>query len=116
MNCMKCGKELKSTQPFCDRCLEDMEKYPVKPNVVVQIPIRPQATSAKRKTKRQRFVRPEDELRFLRKRVRLLTFALVVSVLAFALAAAAALFLLDKMDILSVIDQQFTAAGITDTV
>ena len=116
MNCMKCGKELKSTQPFCDRCLEDMEKYPVKPNVVVQIPVRPQTTTTKRKPKRQRFVRPEDELRFLRKRIRLLTFALVVSVLAFVLVAAATLFLLEKTDVLPAIGQQFTAAGITDTI
>ena len=41
MNCMKCGKETDENQIFCEDCLAVMEKYPVKPGVVVQIPVQP---------------------------------------------------------------------------
>ena len=40
MNCMKCGREIDEAQAFCAGCLEEMEKYPVKPDVVVKLPNR----------------------------------------------------------------------------
>ena len=40
MNCMKCGRETETEQVFCADCLAEMEKYPVKPDVVVQLPHR----------------------------------------------------------------------------
>lgn len=114
MNCMKCGKEMSGNQHFCEQCLEEMEKYPVKPNTVVQIPVRPFSTPAKRKTKRSRFIRPEDEIRFLRKRIRWLSAALVVSVLAFALTAAATLFLLEDKEIPFDIGQNYGTTASTE--
>ena len=41
MYCMKCGKEVKENQVFCDACLVIMEKYPVKPGTHIQLPHRP---------------------------------------------------------------------------
>ena len=38
--CMKCGKRTGKTQVFCDECLAVMEKYPVKPDVAIQLPKR----------------------------------------------------------------------------
>ena len=36
--CMKCGRELKPGAVFCDHCQAEMEKYPVKPGIVVLLP------------------------------------------------------------------------------
>lgn len=40
MNCMKCGREINEDQAFCPACLHLMEQYPVKPDVVVSLPLR----------------------------------------------------------------------------
>lgn len=40
MTCMKCGKDTKDGQVFCDHCRESMEAYPVKPDAHIQLPIR----------------------------------------------------------------------------
>ena len=81
MNCMKCGRELSGQQVFCDRCLADMENYPVKPDIVIQLPRRPdpRRPAAKRGT-----VNPAQQLEKLKRR-----FRLTVAILAVAVALAA---------------------------
>ena len=36
MNCLKCGREIEEGQVFCNDCLVQMAKYPVKPEVVTE--------------------------------------------------------------------------------
>ena len=48
MNCLKCGKKTGKTEAFCQECMEVMERYPVKPGTVAQIPNR-NAIQAERK-------------------------------------------------------------------
>ena len=89
MGCMKCGKELESTQVFCDECLEKMEKSPVKPNAVVVLPTRPTKHTAKKKRLSRQFVwDAEDKIDILRSKLRWTTFALIIAILGFLLAAA----------------------------
>lgn len=38
MACLKCGAETAEGASFCANCMEDMEKYPVKPNTPVLLP------------------------------------------------------------------------------
>ena len=66
MHCMKCGAELKNSGVFCENCLADMEKYPVKPNIAVTLPERPVAQPV-RKRSRRKYTKPEDQIRHLRK-------------------------------------------------
>ena len=40
MSCMKCGKEVSEGQVFCEECLTEMERYPVKPGTPVLLPHR----------------------------------------------------------------------------
>ena len=80
MVCMKCGREAPEGQSFCQDCLLEMEKYPVKPGTVVLLPKRRETASPK-KPPRRRTVSPEEQLRILKKRVRVLT-ALLVLLLA----------------------------------
>ena len=80
MYCMKCGREMDSEQAFCEECLLDMEKYPVKPGTAVQLPIR-KNTPAARKPIKRRTVSPEEQIIRLKKRIWVLTGSLLVAIL-----------------------------------
>ena len=58
MSCLKCGQEVSAGQVFCDSCLADMEKHPVKPGTPVVIPKRSKPLPSKRTHKRLQ--KPED--------------------------------------------------------
>lgn len=77
MNCMKCGRETPSEQVFCDECLLEMEKYPVKPGTVVLLPRRRDSSALKKPAKR-RTVPLEDQVKMLKHRVRLFAIAAVL--------------------------------------
>lgn len=98
MNCIKCGTETKEPQVFCDRCLADMERYPVKPNITVSLPARPVEPPAKRKSRRPRYIKPEEQIRHLRVKTRLLTVALAAALIAFSLTALLLLKVLDVQE------------------
>ena len=68
MYCLKCGKETLDDQAFCLECQKEMAKYPVDPGTVVQLP--PKKQLSPKKTARRRFT-PEEQVKILRKRVRL---------------------------------------------
>ena len=83
MNCLKCGREVPGEQVFCENCLLEMEKYPVKPGTVVQLP-RHRDNAGLKKSPKRRAVPLEDQVKLLRKRLWtqtiLLLLALVVIV------------------------------------
>ena len=79
MNCLKCGRETAAEQIFCQDCLLEMEKYPVKPGTVVQLPHR-RETPVLRRSKR-RILSSEEHIRQLQKRVRILAAMLFLCVL-----------------------------------
>ena len=86
MKCLKCGRELETEQVFCNDCLLEMDKYPIAPNAVVQLPMR-QPAPAVRKTTYRRTVSPEEQIHILKKRVWLLSGILIVT-LAMMIAMA----------------------------
>lgn len=86
MACLKCGKKTKGEQSFCSRCLEVMEDYPVKADVHIQLPNRPE-TSGKKAPRKRRVLSYEEATILWRKRTRKL--AAVVLVLTILLGAAA---------------------------
>ncbi len=69
MACLKCGKKTKDDQSFCPRCLEVMEQYPVKKDVHIQLPNRPEVT-AKKATRKRRALSYEEATVLWRKRTR----------------------------------------------
>lgn len=83
MNCMRCGREIRDGQVFCPECLAEMEKCPVKPDAPVRLPRRPDADL--RRPVRKKGPSEEEQIRILKKRVRilglLLAAALVVIIL-----------------------------------
>ena len=91
MQCMRCGRDVESGEVFCDECHRDMESYPVKPGTVVLLPQYTQYSQPKRPP--VRIVPPEEQIRKLKKRTRVMGWLLAVSVLVAALSAWAAIYL-----------------------
>ena len=87
MGCMKCGRDTISEQVFCPDCLVEMEKYPVRPGTVVQLPSRRSAAAVKKQQTKKRAIPLEDQVKLLKKRCRIL---LLLLILMTALAAAMA--------------------------
>lgn len=88
MNCMRCGKNTEEKQFFCPSCLESMEKHPVKPGTVVQLPIRPAAPPAPKKTSPPpKTVTPEEKIEKLQGAIRILALILIAALVAFGITA-----------------------------
>lgn len=84
MNCLKCGLECMNEDVFCQNCLQEMEKYPIRPGTVVQLP-RKREPAVIRKTTKRHVPSPEEQIRALRKRVFGLTVLLIICVIAIVL-------------------------------
>lgn len=80
MNCLKCGREIEEGQVFCNDCLVQMAKYPVKPGTAVQLPSRGSAAVSKKVHSRRTKAAPEEQLKALKKRIRILSALLSVCV------------------------------------
>lgn len=75
MTCLKCGRE--TDQTFCDLCRAEMEKYPVKPGTIVQLP-KDRAAFGKRQQPRRQSVPPEVRITAQRLTIRRLRRAVAV--------------------------------------
>lgn len=96
MKCMRCGKDTSGDQVFCPECLDVMQQYPVSPNATVRLPRRPDP-GAERRPVRRRVPSEEEQLRVLRKRVRVMTWLLAGALaLIIALSIPAVLHLLEE--------------------
>ena len=78
MYCLRCGRETEDEQAFCLECQKEMAKYPVDPNAVVQIRVRKQI-SPKKAVKRK--VTPEEQIKFLKRRLRLYACLFLIAVI-----------------------------------
>ena len=85
MLCVKCGKKTEGDQVFCPHCLEVMEAYPVKSDVHIQLPVRPNAAAQKKQSRRKRPQNKDEEIARLRRKNRWLGFFTVVLLLALLL-------------------------------
>jgi len=74
MLCVKCGKKTENEQVFCAHCLEVMEAYPVKSEVHIQLPARPDAAVQKKQSRRKRPQNKDEEIARLRRKNRWLGF------------------------------------------
>lgn len=80
MYCMKCGREVDEGQVFCLDCQLEMEKYPVRPGTVVLLPKREENSFIKKApVKRRNVPTPEDQIRSLRRRLRVVSLLWIVT-------------------------------------
>ena len=84
MNCMKCGRETRDENVFCQDCLLDMEKYPVRPGTVVLLPRRRESSVVKKIQKRH-VPTADEQIAFLRRWVLILSVVLCICIAAIAL-------------------------------
>ena len=77
--CPKCGRNAAENQAFCQECLAEMEKYPVKPGVVVLLPRREQQMPKSASHRRHPVATPEEQILKLKKRITALTLALLLA-------------------------------------
>ena len=77
MHCLRCGKENRNEQVFCDACLKTMEQRPVKPGTTVQIPEKPVYTPERRSVLHHA-VSPAEQISQLRGTLRWMTVTIVV--------------------------------------
>ena len=80
MNCMKCGRETVDEQVFCTNCLEEMEKYPVRPGTVILLP-RHKEEARKPMVKKKAPPSLEEQVKMLKKLVRRLAAILILLLL-----------------------------------
>ena len=80
VKCMRCGTEIQSGSVFCEECLADMEKHPIKPGTPINLPRREKQQTVKRSKKR--FQKPEDHIHALRRLVAWLMAVIILLVLA----------------------------------
>lgn len=111
MNCMKCGRKTQADQVFCQECLAEMEKYPVKPGTVVLLPKRQANPGTKRPVARKRFSKPEEQITYLKKRNRWLVRAVVILAFAFVAVSAVALYFMDKQDVPTYIGRNYSTVS-----
>ena len=80
MNCMKCGREVPEKQVFCDECLAGMEQYPVRSGTMVHLPRRQEDPIPKKSHGRRKSVpTQEEQLKSMRRMIRVLLATLLVS-------------------------------------
>ena len=82
MACVKCGKDTQDGRTFCDHCLEVMEAYPVKPDVHIQLPVRPAVAAPKKQTRRSRMDPKDAKIATQRFQLRLMWLVVIVLLLA----------------------------------
>lgn len=82
MNCMKCGAEMESDSSFCEKCLEEMKKYPIKPGTPVQLPARSGASARKNSSAKRPAVKEKEQIARLTHRNKTLATLLVLTILA----------------------------------
>lgn len=111
MNCMKCGNETQGDQVFCAECLAEMEKYPVKPGIVVQIPVQP---PKKQPHHRRSAVSHEDQVKRLAKYNHRLTLALIMAVTTALFFALLYFGVLERSGVHKLLGQNYSVAQATE--
>lgn len=84
MYCLKCGRDTVANKIFCEDCLSDMDRYPVKPGTAVQLPQRAPKSAPKKPTKRP--ATPEEQIHSLKRARFWLTVIVVLLSITFCLA------------------------------
>ena len=110
MNCMKCGRDMTQQQAFCEECLAEMEKYPVKPGTVVHLPRRREETGGKKSHNRRKHLQsPEDQVKSLKRMVRVLLVTLLVSTILLVVSGYFTLVHLAEKDVVRLPGQNYSS-------
>lgn len=88
MTCLKCGRE--SEQTFCEECRAVMDKYPIKPGTIVQLP-KERRSTPKRQELDWTGSKLESQAKNTKKTIRML-WVVIIAQLVLILAMGAMIF------------------------
>ena len=109
MNCVKCGREIDEDQVFCSGCLEGMERYPVKPGIVVHIPKRVEEDDEKKTLNRKRpALPPEEQVRKLKRKLLWLRLSVAILLIACGILCFAVGKAVLELDVRGIIGQNYS--------
>ena len=91
MSCIRCGKEARVDQVFCEECLADMERHPVKPGTPIQLPNREVRGTTKRSSFKLAASKWQDKI--FRLRYTIFWLIVIIILLAAVLALAVCMLL-----------------------
>ena len=111
MQCMKCGREIPVGDVFCQECLDDMKRYPVKPGTAVHIP----KQQPKKPQERRPVMTPERKVEVLSRRVRVLSWLLTLAVALAICLGALTLSMIREGDTGFAIGQNYSAGLQTES-
>lgn len=86
MNCLRCGTEIDAEQVFCPDCQADMAKSPVEPGTVILLP-RTKDAPAPKKLPHRRIPTPEEQMKTLKKHVKILALGWLITAVLLVLLA-----------------------------
>ena len=113
MNCVKCGWEIPEDQVFCEICLAEMERYPVKPGTAIHIPTRsPEEEVVKKHSKRKHVPTAEELLLKTRKKLRRNRIAVVVLLLVCGVLSIVVGQMVLELDFQRLVGQNYKFAGL----
>lgn len=109
MYCLKCGKETTQSNVFCDRCLDSMEKYPIKSGTAIHLPHREVIAPVKKTAVRKRAVSAEEQVTMLKKTTRWLIAAVAILCVVLGLTTGLLVHnLLDRTPAPAVVGRNYT--------
>ena len=88
MFCLKCGKEVSEKAVFCQQCLSEMNRYPVKPDTKFFLPKHTAPSVVKKAPPRKKVLSPEERISRMKKAIQALSLVLAVTMMALALSVA----------------------------
>ncbi len=91
MHCLKCGRERPENQVFCEKCLNGMSDYPVKPDTAISLPKRAVETEPKKQSVRKKAKTQEEQIVALSRTLRRMMVALLATILLLGICVAALL-------------------------
>ena len=113
--CMKCGRETKSDDVFCQECLEHMKRHPVPENMLVYVPTaKDRAAAEKNHTVAHPVVTQEDQVKKLHRKVEILRLLVILFVGASLFFGILSLETLHELKLSNLIGKNYTTVIATE--
>ena len=117
VNCMKCGREIKSDAVFCRECLEHMEKYPIPEHTLVYVPSEKDRAAAVRKSAEVHpGVSAEDVAKRLHRKVEALRLLVILFMAATLFFGILSVETLHELKLSNLIGKNYTPVVATERV
>lgn len=117
MNCMKCGRETKSDDVFCQDCLEHMERHPVPENMLAYVPTEKDRSAAvKKHAVTHTIVSTDDQVKRLQRETDWLRLMVILFAVLSMFLGIVSMETLNELKISNLIGKNYKTVVATDSV